>query len=363
MKKETRIALQQAIIPDYRMGVFLLLRQCWGNQFEIYAGDADFGESPVSTKVAWEYFEHIDNVYLLGARFLWQKRMFKHLHKPDVVIFNANIRIISNLVSLLIRKLTGRRSILWGHATGKSRAASILRGFYFRLSDGVVAYTESQGQSLRMRYPWLKVWVAPNSCVSANDCVPVESSPSEVDSILYVGRLVDAKKVRLLLEGFIYARENSLFPKSMRLVFVGDGAERVRLEKRAAEAGVLDVVCFKGHISDVSKLREYYSRAVCSVSPGYVGLSATQSFSFGIPMLIAKDEFHSPEIEACKEGFNACFFPSDDAVALAEALSKMIENKSRWFTTRAEVSKWTREHYSFEVMRDTFVRAVDEVTV
>jgi glycosyltransferase involved in cell wall biosynthesis len=363
MEEGKIVVLQQAIIPDYRMGLFVRLREHYGSKFQIFAGDWDFGGTPISTKVAWGYFEHVENVYFLGARFLWQKGMFKHLHKPDVVIFNANIRIASNIASLFLRKLTGRPSILWGHATGKSRTASMLRGFYFRLCDGVVAYTESQGRALRLRYPWLKVWVAPNSCVSANDCVPVESILTEMDSILYVGRLVEAKKVSLLLEGFIYAREKSLLPNSVRLILVGDGAERAKLEERAAEAGVSDVVCFKGHVSDVSKLREYYSRAVCSVSPGYVGLSATQSFSFGIPMLIARDEFHSPEIEACKEDFNAYFFPSDDATALAEALSKMVENKSKWFAARAEVSKWTREHYSFEVMRDTFIRAVNEVTV
>jgi glycosyltransferase involved in cell wall biosynthesis len=147
--------------------------------------------------------------------------------------------------------------------------------------------------------------------------VPVEATHDEVDSILYVGRLVEKKKVRLLLEGYIRAQKDSLLAENIRLVFVGAGTERQHLEARAEEAGVAHKVQFTGHVSDIAKLRDYYRRAICSVSPGYVGLSATQSFSFGVPMLIARDEFHSPEIEACKEGFNAGFFESDDVNALS----------------------------------------------
>lgn len=43
---------------------------------------------------------------------------------------------------------------------------------------------------------------------------------------------------------------------------------------------------------------DVYANALVSVSPGYVGLSLTQSLSFGVPMLIAIDEAHVPEIDA-----------------------------------------------------------------
>jgi glycosyltransferase involved in cell wall biosynthesis len=353
--------LQQAIIPDYRMGLFRLLREQWGEDFQIYAGDADFGGSPVSTQGAWQHFAHVQNHYLIGGRFLWQSGCFRQLLSADVTILNGNMRMLSNTVLLFARKLLGRRTILWGHAGGQYGFAALMRGLYLRFCDGFIAYTDSQAQHLHERYPFLKVWIAANSCVHAIDCVPVVASLEEVDSILYVGRLVEAKKVLLLLEGFIHARQAGLLHESVHLVFVGDGAERKSLEARALEAGVSDQVIFTGHVSDVSKLREYYRRAICSVSPGYVGLSATQSFSFGIPMLIARDEFHSPEIEACKEGFNAEFFDSNNPQSLAEGLQRMAIRKEAGCSKRKEVSEWTASHYSFEVMRDAFVEAVEGV--
>ena len=354
------IALQQPIVPDYRLGLFLSLRKKWGVAFQIFAGDADFGGSPVSTTEAWDHFERVQNVYLLGGRFLWQAGCVRNLIDEDVAILNGNMRILSNLWVQLRRKWLGRRTILWGHAEGQNSLAATLRGLYLRCSDGFISYTESQGQQLRERYPFLKVWVAANACVSAADCVPVEATHDELDSILYVGRLVEDKKVRLLLEGYIHAQKDSLFAEHIRLVFVGAGEERQHLEALAQQAGVADKVDFAGHVSDIVELRDYYRRAICSVSPGYVGLSATQSFSFGVPMLIARDEFHSPEIEACKKGFNAVYFESDCPYSMALGLRYLWDNKAVFLSKRQEVADWTAANYSFDNMRDTFIDVVTQ---
>jgi glycosyltransferase involved in cell wall biosynthesis len=361
LRKDKKIILQQTIIPDYRLGLFVLIQKHYSDNFQVIAGDRDFGGTPVSTKAAWEYFRRVRNFYLFNDNFLWQRLIKKELLKTDVVILNANIRIISNVILLFLRKLTGRKTLLWGHVDGKGRIASFFRRLYFRSSDGFIAYTEAQKKILCKHHSNLKIWVAPNSCVSFVDCVPVDAELQELDSIIYVGRLVKTKKVDLLLKGFIYAKKESWLPKSVRLIFVGDGELRSSLEAFAREADTMDAVHFAGHISDVCKLREYYRTAICSVSPGYVGLSAIQSFSFGVPILIAKGENHSPEIEACEEGFNSRFFNSDDPVALAKGLSIFYKERAQWLENRPLISEWTRRHYSFETMRDAFIRAIDEM--
>lgn len=356
-----RISIQQLIIPDYRMGHFLLLRKEWGSDFQIFAGDADFGGSPVSVPDAWKYFQRVQNWYFFDGRFVWQKGCFRKLVSSDVVILNGNMRILSNNLLLLVRKLFRRKTILWGHIEGQNTFASFFRGLYFRFCDGFIAYTESQAHQVRLRYPWLKVWVAPNSCVAASDCREIRKSSSFADTILYVGRLVPGKKVKLLLQAFIFAKKNGLITNEIKLIFVGDGTEQASLVAMSDEAGVSFSVSFAGHISDVDQLRDFYSRAICAVSPGYVGLSATQSFSFGVPMLVANDEFHSPEIEACREGFNSRFFASDDFEALASELQRVCSSRSGLFASGKKIAQWTRNNYSFEAMRDAFAQAVKEV--
>lgn len=358
-ENSTKIVLQQPVIADYRMGIFMLLREHWGPKFEVYAGDADFFGSPISTPAAWGHFKRVRNIYLFKNQFLWQYGSFLALLSAEVAILNANMRMLSNTVILVLRKMMGRRTILWGHATGKNWWAVIIRQVYLRFCNRFITYTESQAAYMRRRYPWLRVWVAANSCVSSVDCTPVIAELNESDTFLYVGRLIEAKKVRLLLEGFTLAKSSGQLPERARLVFIGDGYEREFLEKNVKESGLGNVVQFTGHISGVDQLRFYYRTSIFSVSPGYVGLSATQSFSFGIPMLIAKDEFHSPEIEACKEGFNAEFFESDNAASLARELSICWQNREVWSARCEEISRWTREHYSYEVMRDAFINAVE----
>ena len=74
-----------------------------------------------------------------------------------------------------------------------------------------------------------------------------------------------------------------------------------------------DRVRFAGHVSDFETLSSYYWNALVSVSPGYAGLSLIQSHWFGVPMIIARDEPHAPEIEAAIEGENAVLVTSDSS--------------------------------------------------
>jgi glycosyltransferase involved in cell wall biosynthesis len=359
MKSRTTIVLQQPVIPDYRMGLFLLLKEHFGDDFSIFAGEVDFNKTTRSTPEAWKYFGKVRNHFIFGGGFLWQSGGVRAMLRADVLIVNANMRMLSNDFVLLARKMLGRRTIMWGHAEGKNAMAGLARGLFLRLCDSFIAYTDSQKDQLKKSYPWLRVRSAPNSCVFVRDCVPAVDPDGNYCDIIYVGRLVGEKKVRLLLEGFILALERGILPENARLVYVGAGPETDSLTAMARGHGASGRVEFAGHVSDVAKLREFYSRALVSVSPGYVGLSATQSFSFGVPMLVARNEFHSPEIEACREGMNAMFFESDNPSDLAEKLALFFKDKDQWAAKRVEISEWTKSHYSFEVMRDAIVDAVE----
>ena len=149
---------------------------------------------------------------------------------------------------------------------------------------------------------------------------------SQRRNFIYVGRLIQEKKPRLLIEAFERASRN--LPANTRLIIGGDGPERTSLEATCRTCACRDRVEFTGHVSDRHELLKLYSSAIASVSPGYVGLSVTQSFSHGVPMIIAKEEPHSPEIEAAIEGENCVFFASDDADDLALVMEQVLSGKS-----------------------------------
>ena len=96
-----------------------------------------------------------------------------------------------------------------------------------------------------------------------------------------------------------------------------------------------------------------------SVSPGYVGLSLTQSLWFGVPALIARDEPHAPEIEAAKPGMNAVFFDSDEPEALGKALVDAFERRDLWLERAPAIAEACVRRYSLESMVDAIVEVVD----
>ena len=117
-----------------------------------------------------------------------------------------------------------------------------------------------------------------------------------------------------------------------------------------------------GHVHNHDILRSLYGRSFCSVSAGYVGLGAIQSFSFGVPLVLADKEPHAPEVEACKDGINTVRFAADDPDALALVLERMWHERANWLGRREELARWTAQNYSVESMVDGFIEAVDAVS-
>jgi glycosyltransferase involved in cell wall biosynthesis len=356
------IYLQQVVIPDYRLPLFLLLKKSIGDQFDVFAGETDYNITPQSTPIAWDHFHKVNNHYLLNHRLVWQGGLFRKLVSADLLIASANMRNLTVVSALIFRKVLRRKTILWGHAKGQTRIGSLLRGLFLRKCNHFIAYTQSQATYLTNQYPWLKVTAAPNACVHVKDCYPLPVPASEVQNVLYVGRLVPEKKPGLLLKGFHHAVINNFIPHSAKLIFIGAGPEKIHLMTVAQKLNIQDRVEFLGHISDVDTLRCHYSRTVCSASPGPVGLAATQSFCFGIPMLLGLSERHGPEIEACQQDYNADFFESDNPQALAEGLKNFYDAKDLWLAKRSEICEGTKSKYTYESMRDRFLEVIESVS-
>ena len=116
---------------------------------------------------------------------------------------------------------------------------------------------------------------------------------------------------------------------------------------------------FKGHISDHDSLRALYGSAIASVSPGYVGLSLTQSLSFGVPMIISRNEPHAPEIEAAFEDVNCLYFETDNIDDLVDKIVDVYNKKHVWWERGESIKSLCQTTYSVERMARGVIEALE----
>jgi glycosyltransferase involved in cell wall biosynthesis len=344
-----------ATLGEYRLPAITQLQERTGRVLCVYAGTTAYDPSVRVLTPASLTFTPLKNRYIRGD-ILFQNIPWRRYVASECLLLDLNPRVPHIWMLLAVRRLLRRRTILWGHAwprSGYQSRSEAIRRRMRALSSGVVTYTHSQAVELRKVQPALRVFVAPNALYlrsqMAFDCA------SERFRVLYVGRLAKEKKPELLLEAFELCAPS--LPQA-RLTFVGDGPLMAKLESRIAASPLRNRIEVLGHVSHVEALRSLYREAVVSVSPGCVGLSATQSFGFGVPMLISPNEPHGPEIEAAHTDENCVHFETDNAEALGAALKDVWRNKSLWAQRGPGISAACAAAYSIERMVGGLIAAL-----
>ena len=345
-------------LPSYRERWLDEMSRHFGKNVLIYVGQ-EAVDSTVKTRVRdSDRVIPIRTIFLFRRRLLWQCVEWRQALKASVVVLQLNPRLLSTWLVLIMRRALGRRTILWGHAfarKGPNARTRWLRDRMRALGNDLVVYTSSEAARLGGVMRGGRVFVAPNALYFRREMRPVTCGHR--DGFIFVGRLVPEKKPELLARGYIAAR--SMLPEDCLLHIVGAGPLRTGLEELARSGGCADDVCFYGEVTDYEEIRSLYARSLASVSPGCVGLSLTQSLGFGVPMIVARDELHGPEIEAAKPEFNSIFCASDNVAELANALVSVSENRSSWLARARAISVECAERYSIEGMVCGFLSAIE----
>jgi len=351
-----KLMILQTVAPDYRKPLFDYLNNKLADRFILYAGSFYF-EKSVKTTSEIDYLKSVRNYYLFNRKLLFQYGMWSDTINTDVLVLELNPRILSNWIILLLRRMLRRETVLWGHVwsrEGKNSSTERIRHLMRKLGDKIIAYTKTQKMELQNKMLSKEIFSAPNSLFFSKEMYA--NNNGKICDIVFVGRLTRAKKPQILVEAFSSIIKE--IPSETNLIILGDGPERNRLLDLVKKLKIDDRVSILGHVGDRETLLRYYRQSLFSVSPGYVGLSITQSFGFGVPMLISKDENHSPEIEAAEIGVNSEFFISDNKASLADKILGFYKNKEFWIDQRKIISEKCKKTYSIEVMAKVFIDLV-----
>ena len=195
----------------------------------------------------------------------------------------------------------------------------------YRLADGAIAGNRDAQNVLRVKGFKGPIWVIPQFGIDPDLFVPRDRSSGTTFVVGYVGRLVRAKGIDLLL------RACTMLADPWKLVLVGGGDDEPSLRRLSAELGIGARVEFRGEVAslDVPRIvREFDALVLPSRSaPTWreqFGRVLVEAMACAVPV-VGSDSGEIPHVI----GDAGLIFPEEDWRALAEHLRALQADPSR----------------------------------
>jgi glycosyltransferase involved in cell wall biosynthesis len=361
-----RLALQQRVLPGYRMPFFDLLAQACQGGLSLFAGLPRAGEGIASAdKLQFADYKLAHNLHWFGGPFYlcYQKGLIPWLAgwEPDALIVETNPRYLATPSAVKWMQARGRKVIGWG--LGAPPLSGSLAGFrqmrwrrFLRQFDALIAYSQRGAEEYAaLGFPRGKIFVATNA-VSPRPIDRPSVRPATLINgpvLLFVGRLQARKRVDFLLRACAaLGEEVGLRP---RLVIVGDGPEKAELVSLAKR--VYPSAEFVG-ARHGAKLKPYFKEADLFVLPGTGGLAVQEAMSHGLPVLVAKGDGTQDDLVRNGNGWQV---PPDDYPALLETLRLALSDVARLREMGRESLRIVTEEINLEKMVEVFVTALNSL--
>ena len=97
-----------------------------------------------------------------------------------------------------------------------------------------------------------------------------------------------------MLEQYLLAYQEN--PRVPKLVIIGDGSQRARIENWIGEHGLSERITLAGAIFDDAVLGRYFAAAIACVSSNQAGLTVLKSMGCGVPYITRRDAITGGEI-------------------------------------------------------------------
>jgi glycosyltransferase involved in cell wall biosynthesis len=394
-----RLAVQQRVLPSYRAPFFDLLASACDGGMSLFTGLPRRSEGITTANLLQNAnYKPGQNIHLFdGALYLcYQRGLIEWLEtwNPDALIVEANPRYLSTPAA--VKWMHERKKPVLGWGLGSPRfdfvaksAAPLPKGYdavshrrargtdgvratrnlfgkkawsaFINQFDGLIAYSQrGADEYAALGFPREKIFVAYNS-VSPPPSSPIPLRPSTFDpsagsgqalrpTVLFVGRLQARKRIEDLLLAC------SQIEPHPRLVIVGDGPERERLEALARD--IYPAADFVG-AKHGAELKPYFTKADLFVLPGTGGLAVQEAMSYGLPVIVAQGDGTQDDLVRRENGWQ---IPPDSVHYLIHIMKEALSDVSRLRRMGEESYRIVKEEINIEKMVEVFVTALNKVT-
>lgn len=356
MKKYSgHLALQQRVLPSYRVPFFDMLAQSC-ESMSLFAGMPRPVEMIASGKPQIAKYHEAKNIHLFSGAFYfcYQQNFINWLAEtnPDALIVEANPRYLATPSAVKWMHARGRKVLGWGLGSPSPRGRGVgVRAHFINQFDAMISYSQRGAEEYAaLGFPRAKIFVAHNS-VSPKPEQILDRRPQTIDrvTILFVGRLQSRKRVDSLL------RACAEMESKPRLIIVGDGPERAMLESLANE--IYPSAEFIG-AKHGAELKPYFEQADLFVLPGTGGLAVQEAMSHGLPVIVAKGD--GTQDDLVREG-NGWQIQPEDYGALVSTMKNALSDIARLREMGKESFRIVSEEINLQKMVDVFVDALNSL--
>ncbi|TNF22704.1 MAG: colanic acid biosynthesis glycosyltransferase WcaL [Rhodobacteraceae bacterium] len=157
---------------------------------------------------------------------------------------------------------------------------------------------------------------------------PARYDPAPRDGpphLMFVGRLAAVKGIPVLLEALAFLQPRM---PDLQVTLIGDGPERARLERDAADLGLREMVAFAG----------YKSQAEVAEALRHTDALVLPSFAEGVPVVLMEAMAAGRPViatsvagvrELVEDGVSGFLVHPGDALTLVEAITRVLEDPER----------------------------------
>lgn len=233
---------------------------------------------------------------------------------------------------------------LWTRYLGpKGRLGFLIERSVVHMPDHIISVSCHTAQKLIQQYSLNtgNISIIPNG-IDLN-AICSNRMLGEKSDLIFVGRLLEHKRVDLLLKVVQYAKE---YLPNIQCMIIGDGPERSELEKTARQLGVDQNIKFLGFIKDdrivYSLIKSSRVFVLPSIREGF-GIVVVEANACGIPVLVVhhQDNAASELIKEGKNGYICCL----DPIELGQKVLQVINDPpQKYFATCREEA----QAYSWE---------------
>jgi glycosyltransferase involved in cell wall biosynthesis len=368
-----QVAVIYHFYPHYRRAIVELLARSTCADFTFIGDDHEYLHSIEPAKLSSAVKFKLAPTHHMGGPFMWQWGAFTACLNPkwDTVIMHAVPHWPCTWMGALAARLLGKRVFFWGHGyISRPRGLKgLVRRLFYALPHQHMFYGRlSKAYALDCGWPADKLHVIFNSMdleeqVAARAAVGA-TRPSEVRRALFgedrtpvvvcTTRLIAMRRLDLLIDALAELRRRGLVAN---LILVGDGPERQRLEAQAKASDVR--VHFEGACYDERRIAELVTASNVTVAPSRIGLTATHSMTYGVPVVTHDDsDDQGPEWEAIIPGKTGSLYAKGSVASLADAIAQWVGTPFPTEQTRRECLGLIDKLWNPEYQRRAIERAV-----